>query len=58
MEAALLIASLALLVGMLSQLVLLPRRQRATARAAEAEPQSGGTGPRPFAVAHQAPAVD
>jgi hypothetical protein len=58
MEAALLIASLALLVGMLSQLALLPRRQRTKARRIEAAPQSGGTARGPLVIADQSPAVD
>lgn len=57
MEAALLIASLALLIGMLSQLVLLPRRQRAANRRIEAAPQPGGTAPGRLAVADQKPAL-
>jgi hypothetical protein len=58
MDVALLIASLALLVGMLSQLALLPRRQRAAARRVESTPQPGGTAPGPLAVADQSPALD
>jgi hypothetical protein len=57
-EAALLISSLALLVGMLSQLALLPRRQRATARRIEASAPVGGTAPRTLAVVDQSPATD
>ncbi len=58
MEAALLIASLALLVGMLSQLALLPRRQRATARLLEAAPQPGGAPSGRLAIADQTPTFD
>jgi hypothetical protein len=58
MEVALLIASLALLVGMLSQLALLPRRQRATARRIDPSAQAGGTAPGPLAVADQSPSFD
>lgn len=57
MEAALLIASLAILIGMLSQLVLLPRRQRAANRRIEAAPQPGGTASGRLAVADQKPAL-
>ena len=57
MEAALLIASLAILIGMLSQLILLPRRQRAANRRIEAAPQPGGTVSGPLAVADQKPAL-
>ena len=58
MEAALLIASLALLVGMLSQLALLPRRQRASLADVEPQAQPGGTAPGPLAVVDQTPALD
>ncbi|HEX2504639.1 MAG TPA: hypothetical protein VHK22_00385 [Gaiellaceae bacterium] len=58
MEAALLIASLALLVGMLSQLALLPRRRRASERPAEPAPKPGGTAPGRLAVVDQSPAVN
>lgn len=58
MEVALLISSLALLVGMLSQLALLPRRQRATARRIEASSSVGGSAPRALAVVDQSPATD
>ena len=58
MATALLIASLALLVGMISQLALLPRRQRAHARPAEQTSVApGGTAHGTLAVADQAPEV-
>jgi hypothetical protein len=57
MEAALLIASLALLVGMLSQLALLPRRQRTSARRVDAPPQSGAKAPGPLAISDRRPAI-
>jgi hypothetical protein len=58
MEAALLIASLALLVGMVSQLALLPRRQRATRRAEAVPRPAGSSTAGPLAVADQSPALD
>jgi hypothetical protein len=58
MEAALLIASLVLLVAMLSQLALLPRRQRAAARRTEAAPQPGGSARATLAVGDQSAAFD
>jgi hypothetical protein len=58
MEAALLIASLSLLVGMVAQLARLPRRRRAAARRA-AVPRSFGAAPRGGLVGlEQAPTVE
>jgi hypothetical protein len=57
MGAALLIASLALLVGMLSQLALLPRRQRTSARRMDDPPQTAAKAAGPLAISDRRPAV-